>query len=220
MAKIIKAQQVGTSFASGGTAYQLEDVSRKAERDLASAREKAEQIVEQARQEADEIRRHAEVTGYEAALAAARQTVSLEVEQRLNAVLPTLEHTAGRVAEAAEVWHRRQQRQLIQLARMIAQRVVRRELRHDPQITLEWVREALELVSGGQRISIRLHPDDHALLQPQVAILTSQFGIGDRAEIVADDRVEAGGCLVQSEYGEIDQQLETQLNRIEDELSA
>jgi flagellar assembly protein FliH len=219
MAKIIKAEQVGESFSSGRMAYQLEDVTRKADRLLASAREEAERLVELARQQADEIRRHAEVTGYEAALVAARQTVSEEVQQRLNAILPTLEHTAGHVAEAAEVWHRRQQRQLIQLACKIAQRVVRRELRHDPRISLDWVREALELVSGGQRISIRLHPDDHDLLQPHVAQLTNQFGISDRAEIVADERVEAGGCLVQSEFGEIDQQLETQLNRIEEELS-
>ena len=90
MAKIIKAACATESIATGGVTYQLEDVARRADRYLAAARLEADQLLEQARQEAEEIRRRAEVTGYEAALAVARQTVSQEVEQRLSAVLPTL----------------------------------------------------------------------------------------------------------------------------------
>ena len=43
-------------------------------------------------------------------------------------------------------------------------------------------------------------------------------GLGD-AEVVADATIERGGCRVETRFGTIDQQFESQLKRIEEELT-
>jgi flagellar assembly protein FliH len=51
------------------------------------------------------------------------------------------------------------------------------------------------------------------------ALVRELSGLGN-VRIVADAAVTAGGCRVETEFGQLDQQLEQQLARIEEELLA
>ena len=81
------------------------------------------------------------------------------------------------------------------------------------------VREALELAAGSSHVRLHLSPADCDALQPRLdALLQELAGLG-RPEVVADPQIEPGGCRVETRFGTIDQQLETQLARIEEELT-
>jgi flagellar assembly protein FliH len=65
---------------------------------------------------------------------------------------------------------------------------------------------------------LHLHPDDHQSLGGQVrAIIGAISGMG-KAEIIPDPAIHRGGCRVETRFGTIDQQIESQLKRIEEEL--
>jgi flagellar assembly protein FliH len=101
----------------------------------------------------------------------------------------------------------------------MAGRIVRSELQRRPEITLTLVREALELAAGSPGIRLHLNPEDHKTLGTQVSSLISAMsGIGS-AEIVSDATISRGGCRVETRFGTIDQQFESQLKRIEEELA-
>ena len=59
-----------------------------------------------------------------------------------------------------------------------------------------------------------MNPDDHAALGPQVEQVVAQLRLVGQAQIVADPAIATGGCHVDTEFGSIDGQLETQLARI------
>jgi flagellar assembly protein FliH len=101
----------------------------------------------------------------------------------------------------------------------IARRVVRRELAHAPEITVDLVREALELVSGHQPIVLRMNPEDHTALGSRVEQVIQQLRLVGQAQIVADPTIASGGCKVETDYGAIDGQVATQLARIAEELT-
>jgi flagellar assembly protein FliH len=101
----------------------------------------------------------------------------------------------------------------------IARRVVRREIAHAPEITLDLVRETLELASGHQSIILRMNPDDCKALGPQVERVISQLRLIGQAQIVADPTIASGGCKVETDFGAIDGQVATQLARIAEELT-
>ncbi len=104
------------------------------------------------------------------------------------------------------------------MAGAIAARVIRHELRRQPEITLTLVREALELAAGSPGVRLRLNPDDHKALGAQVrALIDAMSALGD-AEVTADAEISPGGCRVETRFGTIDQQFESQLQRIEEEL--
>jgi flagellar assembly protein FliH len=88
-----------------------------------------------------------------------------------------------------------------------------------PQIKLDLIREALEMAAGSPRVKIALHPEDFATLGPQVDLLVKEIAAVAETEIVSDATVSPGGCRLETRRGAIDQQIETQLERIIAELT-
>ena len=107
---------------------------------------------------------------------------------------------------------------VVKLATAIAARVIRREVRQEPKITLDWVAESLQMIASQRRMIVRLHPEDYAALRNEVETLAARLHGLAPTEIVADSNISRGGCRADTESGTIDHQIESQLNRIEEEM--
>lgn len=80
------------------------------------------------------------------------------------------------------------------------------------------VREILRGVRERERLVVRVSPADHAALAAHRAQLL-QGEDGRTIDLVADERVALGGCLVETTGGTLDGRLETQLQRLAETLS-
>jgi flagellar assembly protein FliH len=76
------------------------------------------------------------------------------------------------------------------------------------------------LAAGSPNVRLHLHPEDYQSLGVQVRSLIDAMSSLDDAEVVPDATVTRGGCRVETRFGTIDQQIESQLRRIEEELTA
>jgi flagellar assembly protein FliH len=181
-------------------------------------RAEAANIVAEARQQAAKIKAQAVEEGRQAAIAAAHESLRVRLDQQLASVLAALSQAAKKIEHSRHAWQQHWERHVVSLAAAIAARLCRRELSRQPQITLDWVREALELAAGNAEIVLRLHPDDHAALATHVETIAKQLTGLSPVRILADPSISAGGCRVDTEFGSLDQQLEQQLARITSEL--
>lgn len=217
MSTVIKA----SDYEGGihGVVLNLEDLAHRADGYLQKVREQATQIVAQAAREATALRQAAETAGRQAAAEAAEKTVEQKLARQLETVLPALRGAIAEIERSKHGWLAHWERQAVQLSAAMAARVCRRELARQPEIAVELVREALELAGGGARLRLLVHPDDHAALGPQIECVIGEFGRLAPTEFVADARISRGGCRVETEHGAIDQQFESQLARIEEELA-
>ena len=73
--------------------------------------------------------------------------------------------------------------------------------------------------TGGGEIVIQLHPGDCQALERQVTQLAAATHPTATVRLAADESITAGGCRVVTEFGNVDMQLEAQLERIQQELS-
>ncbi len=64
-----------------------------------------------------------------------------------------------------------------------------------------------------------MHPADHDTLRGQVDRLTKELLRIGPAEIVSDPEITSGGCRIETVHGVVDQQFESQLSRIVEELT-
>lgn len=184
----------------------------------ADAVHEAQAIVERARAEALELEE------------AARQQVALferEARERglrearvhfdeavADAVLPWREQLADSVAEVAALRARvaaRVEGELVRLALEIARKVVHREVNLDHEIALTLVRVALSRVTSRALARVRLNPADHAFVASRLA----QLGSAGTVELLEDHTVGRGGCVVETETGDIDARIEQQFAEIE-----
>jgi flagellar biosynthesis/type III secretory pathway protein FliH len=104
------------------------------------------------------------------------------------------------------------------LATTIAERILRREPSVDPERLRKTVRETLVHLEKSERISLRLNPADLAALEAQNVRLFDEFDAAERLEIVPDETVAPGGCVAETEILEVDARIETQLQKITDEI--
>jgi len=217
MASIIKATDRNRGIQS--VAFSFEDMAAKAEAYLASVRAEAAKILAQAQQEAADLRKRAELEGRRAGQAAIEQMVQDQVARQMATLLPALRQAVDEIRHARHAWLAHWQQRAVHVAAAIARRILRRELSHQPHLALELLREALELAAGNPRLRIRLNPADYAALGAQAQRLADQLAPLAQTEIVADPDIGLGGCRVETHFGVIDQQIETQLARIAEELT-
>jgi flagellar assembly protein FliH len=217
MSSIIKATDRNRGI--HGVAFNFEDMASSADVYLGKIRDQARQILAQAVEEAKGIRQRAEAEGRQAGQQAIETMVSEKVARQLDTVVPALQQAIGQIESSRPGWLAHWEQRAVHLAAAIAGRIVRRQLAADPRITVEWVREALELARGSSEMRILLHPDDHAALGGQIERLAGEFSRLGTTTISPDEQIARGGCRIETRHGAVDQQLEAQLARIEAELT-
>ncbi len=117
------------------------------------------------------------------------------------------------VASDTEVLVRGLEAQVVELALAIAEKVIAREARIDPEIILSVVRSALSEVHDATELRIRANPDDVPLLETRWQEMLPR-SVAERSELIADDLVERGGVLVETRIGYADSQLKTRMNQV------
>jgi flagellar assembly protein FliH len=225
MPAVIKASDRGRGIQP--VAFNFDDIAGKANEYLDKVRIEAAAIVTKAQEEAAEVRRKAGQTahtaGYEAGQKKGREEIETIIDQRLAAqlatLLPALQDVIAKIGHAKQAWLSQWEASAVHVAAAIAGRIVRRELAQDPEISLAIIRETLELAAGSSQLRIHLNPDDHETLGPQIESLVKELAQLGTTEILPDPQVTPGGCRLETAVGTIDNQLEAQLARIEEELT-
>ncbi len=148
--------------------------------------------------------------GRDAATAAVRkeqQATQVELDRRVQNLASILDFMAKPIAALdAEV-----QRQLVTLVGAIARRIVRRELKTQPDEIIAVIRETVALLPMTAReVRVHLNPEDAKLMRARVAEAGS-----DRAWSIAEDpMISRGGCRISSENSTIDATLEQRLGAV------
>ena len=101
----------------------------------------------------------AEVAGRKAAEAAVERILDEKVARRMDTLFPALEQLVAQVNDAKGELLGHWQRSAVRVATAIAERIIRRELRREPQITLDLVEEALRLAAGTAEITLHMNAD-------------------------------------------------------------
>lgn len=110
--------------------------------------------------------------------------------------------------------------QVLELIEAVTARILHHEASVNPAVIQETVRAALRTISERERLVVMLNPSDlRAIREQQIDCFAGLDGIGE-IELVADDSVGLGGCVVESDTVRVDARLEKQLEQILGRLSS
>ena len=107
----------------------------------------------------------------------------------------------------------RYERELLELALGVAREVVQQELAGRPELWLGMIRAAVKRAVDRERIVLRVPPALMAFLRGSLAELRASLEDVKDLELVEDPSLPAGGCVIESRFGEVDIGVETQLER-------
>ncbi len=200
-------------------AFNFEDLAQHAQRYLEAVRVDAARILALATEQAEQLKRRAAAEGRQQAADQARRHAEEHVARQLDSLLPALRAAIDAIAQTRHEWLAEWDRRVVRLAAAMAARILRRELDRHPELPAKLVREALEMITEAGTIRIHLNPQDLQALGSHSQRLAAEFARLGSLEFVPDAQVAPGGCRVETRFGLIDQQIESQLARLAEELT-
>ncbi|WNY63936.1 flagellar assembly protein FliH [Borreliella americana] len=108
--------------------------------------------------------------------------------------------------------------QIVSLVMQIAIKVIKRITDSQKDIVLENVNEALKRVKDKTHITIRVNLDDLDIIRHKKSDFISRFDIIENLEIIEDPNIGKGGCIIETNFGEIDARISSQLDKIEEKF--
>jgi flagellar assembly protein FliH len=166
--------------------------------------------------EADEVREQARMAGEGAGrtegLAAARADCELALAALASAVR-SLEGTRSELVAALE-------RDAAELAIRLSEQILAGVLSVQPERVLDVTRGALLRLADRDRVTVVVNPADLALLRESVGSLQDELGGIGHLAVQSDDRIARGGAIARTESGEIDADLNAQLERAREVVAA
>src|SRR4029453_3098218 len=172
----------------------LEEASREAAQIKKSARD----LLDQVKEEMEKSKKKGEEQGFQEGLGRALEYL-------------------GKIHLLREKMFSNLEPQVVKLVFNIVEKVIGQQLKDGDAAIIGVVRQALDAALG-KKIIVRVNPADFEKVKSQETLLLSKVESSKTVSFKEDDSVKMGGCVVESEVGTIDAQLETQIGAIKKAL--
>jgi len=107
---------------------------------------------------------------------------------------------------------------VVEMSISIAKKIVYEITENEREVVVTTAREAIKKASDREMIKIKINPVDYETLNKnRTALLKSLDGIKSIV-IEEDPAIQPGGCLVETNQGDIDGRIDSQMRVIEDEI--
>jgi flagellar assembly protein FliH len=226
---VMKAHQK-TGRRESAIVMDLSDLECEAAGIVARARTEAARIMAEgkatAQRETLAIREQARTAGHqeglETGMAEGRQ---LGHEEALAAVSGQLKDLTTRWSQTLDLLHQHMpehvadaRMDLVVLAMAIARRVTHQQAKENPQVAAAVVEDTLRTAGAARRVALSVNPKESDTLAEYLPELLSKLRSIEEVELTEDEEISPGGCVLRFGSGQIDARIETQLDRIAEEL--
>lgn len=150
--------------------------------------------------------------GYSEGIARAQS----EVQQQLMEAMATLAD-AQRQRQLVADQH---SHALADLAMKIARKVIGEHLKSDPTLVARIVQDTIAGLEPTTTLTARVHPQDLDAVRASLPELTRLMAGKGTIDVVADNSVDQGSCVIVSPVGEVDARIETKLSVLETAFAA
>ena len=164
-------------------------------------------LISRAREEAQSIKESAAKEGYEEGLNQAKADLD-NFRETLGAFLSAKQEVFEYIAP-----------ELLEISVDIAKKIIKKEIQQDPTIILENIVDLLKTLSKEEtRVTLRVNPEQAVLIKQKIPEVVEMAGSEAKVNVISDENISYGGCMVTTTNGIIDATIETQMSIISEAL--
>ncbi|MDR2133658.1 MAG: flagellar assembly protein FliH [Treponema sp.] len=186
----------------------------EAERIIADAKQKAREIENSSRMAFEAERKEAEERGRAAGREAGFTEGKAEVERLVQRTRTVLERAQDKRAEILS----ETEQEIIDLVLLISRKVIKVISENQRNVVISNVVQALRKVKGRGNIIIRVNMSDLKLATEHVRDFIQLVEGSKSLQVVEDSTVDPGGCVIETDFGEIDARVSSQLAELETKI--
>lgn len=133
----------------------------------------------------------------------------LEKTEEFNEILRSLDQNLKNYEQAFD-------KIVIDVSIVVAEKILQKEIEKTPVITSS-LKDSIRKVLGANEILIKINPKDYNVINEERSTLLLEESFS-KIKFEHDDRIEPGGCFVETEIGNVDSRISTQLAEIKKQL--
>lgn len=194
-----------------------EEIKKERALRILQAEHQAREIIAQAEQEAETIRKKAFEKGWQDGFAVGQKEAEKEAQKILEEKITLWKKWFAALRENRKEILMNLEEPILEFSFALAKKVIGRVIERESFIE-GTIRRALQKLSNRERVLLRVHKNDYVRIKEmKEELLRSIDGLG-YLEIQEDPRVTEGGCIVETVFGSIDAQVDTQLSNLREEV--
>jgi len=102
-------------------------------------------------------------------------------------------------------------KEVLNLALNIAQKLILKEIERDPEILLRLIREALNYIAEGTELNIKINPEEYKFLKEN---LLKYIPPSQKIKLIPDESISKGGIFIETSLGVIDATFEKRWKKL------
>ena len=154
--------------------------------------------------------------GKEEGMIEGENTWYAQTEKKIKPLLTSLQDVLHQLNNLRKETYQDIEKEVVELALAIARQVICQEITIDKEIVVCVAREALAKVEDPGRIKIKMSPSDLQFIKETRFQLSSMIENIDHVTFEAAENIQSGGCIIETDLGEIDARIEKQLQAVEE----
>jgi flagellar assembly protein FliH len=215
---------------AGAVPFSMRDIEEQARAILLRAQQQADQLLAEAQTQARKLREEAQALGqaegHKQGLArgndegrkAGHDQALTEARVQLASLVSSLSQAIVCLDESRHKLQTEAIQDVVALAVAIARRVTKRQAGFDTNVLAENVVEAMKLVVHAADVRIAVNPAQKQALSDVLPRLQMQWPALEHVEVVEDAGLSPGGCRIITRGGQVDADIDGQLDRIVENL--
>jgi len=197
----------------------LFEAKKKAEEIIKQAQEKADELLTKTKTELEEITKTTQHKAYEKGFKEGKEEGIKAGEEVIKKSLAEIQNVLIEAKHKREEIMQINQEIIINLALMIAKKIIKAELITNKEMIFENLNQALKKVKDKEEIKVKVNPVHLQELGTRKEEFLRQVSGIERINFEEDKNIEPGGCIIETNLGIIDATISSQLEMIEDALN-
>lgn len=162
-------------------------------------------LISRAQEEAGTIRDNAAKEGYNAGIEKAKADIE-HLRNSITSFITAKEEVFEYIAP-----------DILEISIDIAKKIVKHEIEQNPQIILDKILDVLKTISKDEtKVSLKVNPAELGMVKSNIPDIVSTLGLDTRVNVIADDTIDIGSCIILTSNGIVDATVETQLEIIKE----
>lgn len=191
-----------------------QDAEQEAEASRARAQEEAEQII----RNAEERGRKIEEEAFQKGLKEGRETGIEEGKAELQRVIERFHVVLSKAIERRNEIIQESETQVVNLVLSIAKKVIKVISEHQKNVVVNNINQSLQKLQQKSDVIVRVNLMDLKLVTKHKEDILQMAERVQNITIAEDTTVDPGGCIIETDFGEIDARIASQLREIEERI--
>jgi flagellar assembly protein FliH len=125
--------------------------------------------------------------------------------------LETLDQTLGQIDNQKENLHRMTETMMVKLIYSVAEKIARRAISQDQMPIVDLLSSLVSELQAADSIFVKLSSSDYQFIEDLRQKKVKEVEKLSRVKLISQDDISQGGCLIETNYGEIDASVEQRI---------